>query len=455
MDSLKNSPLHLVRMLGGAARKLGSGAFVDQGIISGLNFLTFLVLARWLASDTFGAYVLAFSALMFFQTFQHALVTRAHNVLGARRAGNDFLSFTRTALALVAGGAVVGAGVLAIIAFSFHLLGWEAWAGATAGLAVVLFPWLVQDAMRRFLYTADRITAATINDAVSYVLQFGGIAALFWLDISGSVFLVFGVLGASSLAAVCVGLFQLEREVWSIPDRKSFLDDSRAVWDYGKWLSSGELVGWIGQNGNTWLIGGLLGAPLVAGYRAASYVTNLLNPIDLAVSNYLPVQASRVLDTEGRKGMIRWLTRRGLILSIPYALLATGITLFAFEMLDLFYDDRYVTDLLALVLVITVWARFGGFVVNFLRLGLMVSERTIPVFVSQVIGLVIFAVLSTVLISTMGIVGAPLGRIALHIVVGGYLLRQLMQDSRPANIEKSVPDRSFPASMLSSTEATQ
>lgn len=453
MDPLSTSPRHIVRSIGGAARKLGSGAFVDQGIISGLNFLTFLILARWLPSDTFGVYVLAFSALMFFQTFQHALVTRAHNVLGARRTGNDFESFTRTALALVSGGAAIGAVLLAVLAFFFEILGWNAWAGATVGLAVVLFPWLVQDAIRRFLYTANRIAAATINDAVSFVLQFAGIVALFSLGAEGSVLMVMGILGASSLAAVLVGLFQLGRKIWSMPDRTAFVADTRAVWHYGKWLSSGELVGWIGQNGNTWLIGGLLGAPLVAGYRAASYVTNLLNPIDLAVSNYLPVHASRVLDAQGRKGMIRWLTRRGLLLSVPYALLAIGISVFAFEMLDLFYDDRYVTELLALVLIISVWARFGGFVVNFLRLGLMVAERTVPVFVSQIIGLVVFAILSTVLISTMGILGAPLGRIALHLVVGAYLLRQLTRDALPKPADRTVSSTSVSPSLLTTTEA--
>jgi len=417
---------------------MGSGAFVDQGIISGLNFLTFLVLARWLPSETFGAYVLAFSALMFLQTFQHALVTRAHNVLGARRNGSDYLSFTRTALSLVTGGGVAGAGLLVLMALLFDLLGWVAWAGATAGLAIVIVPWLVQDAIRRFLYTADRIGAATINDAVSYVLQFAGIVALFWTGVSGSVFIVFCLLGVSSLAAVLVGLFQLGRAVWSIPDRSTFIRDTRSVWHYGKWLSSGELVGWIGQNGKTWLIGGLLGAPLVAGYRAASYVTNLLNPIDLAVSNQLPVKASRIYARDGHAAMLSWLLRHGAMLCLPYALVAIGITFFAGDLLELFYDERYTTDLLALVLIVTVWARFFAFVVNFARLGLMAAERNMPIFVSQILGLIIFAIVSTILISSMGIVGAPLGRIVLHTIAGLYLAHRLTSNPDESSVKQAT-----------------
>ena len=398
---------------------------MDQGIISGLNFLTFLILARWLPVDAFGAYVLAFSGLMFFQSFQHALVTRAHNVLGARRTGSDYQSFTQSVLALVAGGAILIGLLLAIATLLFWLVGWTAWAGATAGLAVASAPWLIQDAIRRLHYTSDRIGAATVNDAVSYVLQFAAILWLYLIDAQGSVFLVFCVLGGSSLMAVLVGLLQLGRALLVRPDQTRFLENTRAVWHYGKWLSSGELVGWIGLNGNTWLIGGLLGAPLVAGYRAASYVTNLFNPFDLAVSNYLPVKAARVLEHEGHEGMIRWIQRSALLLCIPYALLATGISVFSLDLLGLFYDARYTTDLLALVLIVSVWARFAGFLVNFMRLGLMAAEKTVPLFVSQIIGLVVFAVVSTALISWMGIVGAPLGKIAVQVVVGCFLARKL------------------------------
>ena len=442
---MKQSPLHIIRSLGGAARKAGSGAFVDQGIISGLNFLTFLVLARWMPVDAFGAYVLAYSGLMFFQSFQHALVTRAHNVLGARRKGSDYQTFTQSVLALVTGGAFIVGSFLGLIAVVFWLFGLPGWAGALAGLAVASAPWLIQDAIRRLLYTSERIGAATINDAVSYILQFGAILWLYLSGAQGSVFLVLGVLGASSLVAVLAGLAQLGSALLTRPDRNSFLENTRAVWHYGKWLSSGELVGWIGQNGNTWLIGGLLGAPLVAGYRAATYVTNLFNPFDLAVSNYLPVKAARVLEEDGHSGMIRWLRRSALLLCVPYVMLATGITFFSFELLGLFYDARYTTELLALVLIISVWARFSGFLVNFFRLGLMAAERTVPVFISQIIGLIVFAVVSTALISWIGIAGAPLGKIAVQVVVGAFLARKLLHDGRA--------ERLAPAATLNPSEA--
>lgn len=426
------TPSHIIRTIGSAARRAGSGAFVDQGIISGLNFLTFLVLARWLEVETFGSYVLAFSGLMFFQSFQHALITRAHNVLGAQRKGDEYHSFTRSVFAMAFMGAVVIGTVLSIAALLFHLGGWANWSLATISLALAAIPWLVQDTVRRLLYTTERIGAAAVNDAVSYVLQFAAVLGCYWFAVDGTLLVVFGILGGSSLMAVFVGMIQLRHSLKRIPSRDTLAADTRAVWHYGKWLSSGELVGWIGQNGNTWLIGGLLGAPLVAGYRAASYVTNLFNPFDLAVSNYLPVRAARVLEEKGHPAMMAWLARQAILLSLPYVLLATVITLFALDLLDLFYDERYVTELLALVLVISVWARFVGFMGNFLRLGLMAAHRTLPVFISQIIGLIVFAAVSTILISWMGIAGAPLGKIVLQLIVGTYLFFKLREGASPS-----------------------
>ena len=198
-------------------------------------------------------------------------------------------------------------------------------------------------------------------------------------------------------------------------------------------MPSGMEINW--ENGNTWLIAALLGAPLVAGYRAATYVTNLLNPVDLAVANYLPVEASRILHDEGRPAMLSWLRRKAFMFCMPYAAVALIISFGARELLDLFYDDRYVTSILALVLTITAWSRFVGFIVSFARIALEASERTMPILVSQVISLVAFVIVSTLMISWMGIVGAPLARIVLQIVIGSYLVRSLM----PLNYTRIAP----------------
>ena len=422
-----------------AARKNGASAFVDQGIISGFNFLTFILLARWMETSAFGVYVLAFSALMFVQTIQHALVTRAHNVLGVRLSGAAFHRFSRSVVVMTAAVALLSMLVAGGFALGFYALDLSQWTTPTIGIGIALFPWLIQDAIRRMLYTSHRVGAAAVNDFLSYGLQAAIVGFLFFRGEAGSVLTVFIALGASSLIASLYGLFQLRAlfKGWAL-SFNAFREDLATVWQYGKWLSTGEFVGWLGQNGHTWLIGGLLGAPLVAGYRAATYVTNLLNPFDLAVSNYLPVRASRILHEDGKRAMLTWLSKQALILALPYAVIAAGISLASFRLLDLFYDARYATGLLALVLSITVWGRFLGFIFGFARIGLMATERTFPILISQILSLVIFASVSTVMISWLGIVGAPLARIVLHVVVGFYLTNALLGEKRQTKTTTSA-----------------
>ena len=133
---------------------------------------------------------------------------------------------------------------------------------------ICVLPWLLQDAIRRFLYTSERLSAASLNSAISYLLQVGGIGVLFFADVAASLLLVFLILSGSSLLASLVGVVQLRSEIFSNWEAGfDFKSHMNRLWTFGKWLSTGELVGWLGQNGNTWIIGVFLGARIVAGYR--------------------------------------------------------------------------------------------------------------------------------------------------------------------------------------------
>src|SRR5216683_4409827 len=74
----------------------GVAAVVDQGLMSGSNFLLSILLARWLAPEQYGAYALAFSLFFFVSAVHQALLlepmsvfctseyaTRQHAYIGA------------------------------------------------------------------------------------------------------------------------------------------------------------------------------------------------------------------------------------------------------------------------------------------------------------------------------------------------------------------------------------
>lgn len=105
----------------GILRRLGKvpWAVADQLLISATNFVTMVLLARGLSREDFGRFTLVYSILMFANALQSALVTQAHNVLGATRHGEDYDRYTTST--------AIGQILLAAIA---ALLSLVAWAGA-------------------------------------------------------------------------------------------------------------------------------------------------------------------------------------------------------------------------------------------------------------------------------------------------------------------------------------
>lgn len=55
---------------------------LDQGLFSGANFLLYILLARWLAPDEYGAFAIAFSIFLFLAGFQNALIMDPMAVFG-------------------------------------------------------------------------------------------------------------------------------------------------------------------------------------------------------------------------------------------------------------------------------------------------------------------------------------------------------------------------------------
>src|SRR5688500_7416295 len=148
---------------------LGSAwALVDQATLSLGNFLTNLVLLRFLAPAAFGTYALLFGTLMFAGSLHAALVVYPLSIGTIPRGGRSAGSFSR---GVTAGGALALTGVLwlplsACLVAAAALLGRIDLAPWAVG---ALLLWLVQETLRRALLADLRHRAAMIGDAVSYL----------------------------------------------------------------------------------------------------------------------------------------------------------------------------------------------------------------------------------------------------------------------------------------------
>jgi O-antigen/teichoic acid export membrane protein len=305
----------------------------DQGLVSGVNFFTLVLLARGLEPVEFGYFVLAFTILQTATTLQSALITRAHNVFGAVRTGREYVDYSTTALAAQA----CFAGALALLALAAAGI---CAAGGFGGvnlllvLAPALVTWQFQELGRRMLYTEGRFSAAFAADAVGYGAQVAALVLLWRFD---------RLTATTALAAVAATFVPaIALEAWQLRDSLRGRFDRRALaanWSFGKWLAAAEIGYWFSSNFYIYLAGALLGA-LASGVLKAGQT--LLGPISVFLAffvAYLPIGFARSL--RGSGSLVAELRRSYapiMVVVLPYCA-ATAV--FAKPLLRVVYGSEY------------------------------------------------------------------------------------------------------------------
>ncbi len=226
-------------------------ALADQAMISGVNFLTGILLARFLGLEEFGRFTLAWMAILFVCSIQHAAINSPMMSIGPKQVEADITAY-------------YGAVIMQQIGFScvsFFLL------FARGQISSLVFPeWRVedlalplaaaalacqfQDFLRRYFFTLGRPLAAFTCDALRYL---GQIAVLIWLfvvsrDAIDSAKMLWVIAIVATVAATCSG-FIVER--MTIDTKKVSVVTSRH-WHFSKWLTASALMQWT--TGNLFII---------------------------------------------------------------------------------------------------------------------------------------------------------------------------------------------------------
>jgi O-antigen/teichoic acid export membrane protein len=390
----------------------GIWAFLDQALISGVSFLTTVLVARSVDAVEFGAFALAYTGLLFARSLQTALVTQPHNVLGTGHR-QDYARYTSsTALsqglllaltgALTAGGAVVGT-----------LAGWEA-----SALLVSLVPAMVffqlQEFARRVLYTEGRQRDACGNDLISYGGYMLGGLILWWSgELTGPTALY--VLAASSGLATLFGLWQIRSGlVWRI-ERGVLLEN----WNFGKWLLGASLGSWTSGQLYLVLVAGLVSVADAGSLRAVQTVMGPTHILLLAIdAGFTPRAASAFAD--GGESALRLSLRRFFVATAPpmaaYCLLVAA---FAAPLLQVVYGDQYagygwLLALLSLAYVLEYLSTLAA-------VGLKARRTSAPIFQAYLLSTLVVLSLGIAMVRAFGLAGAAAGHLVHVLILNGAL----------------------------------
>lgn len=396
-----------LRARGGRLRPLLQTSFwglVDQTLISVTNFATLLILARTLGSSEFGAFVLVYTALLFLNGIQTALVTQPHNVLGQNRENDDYIRYTSsTALGQIALAAVLSAltlvGALAAVTLAPHA------AAILFALAAAICAWQLQEFVRRVLYTEGRLETAFAVDLVSYAGQVVVLLAFVSfgeIDAPGALY----VAGATSAVGAAVGAWKIRHSL----ERRVDAAALRENWVFGQWLAAALAASWVAGQLYFYLTGAMRGATAAGALKAAQIVLGPLNTFLLFLFTVLPIRFARTRSRAGDAGL-----HHALILTYtataPFVLIyCVAVAIFSGPILRLLYGTSY-SGYGSVVVLFSVYY-FVLHPVYLLTSALSAKRWTRPLFTGNLYAAALAVVAGWLLILEWGVNGAVVGMVA-------------------------------------------
>ncbi|MBX9633771.1 MAG: lipopolysaccharide biosynthesis protein [Magnetospirillum sp.] len=302
-----------------ASDRVRALSLLEQGMISGANFLALLVLARGFDADTFGTFSFAWLTLLFVLNIQRSAVvvpfvihTAQPGVLEAESPAWRRLNHWTTGLSVL---------ILGTIALTLPLFATPEWM-VTAFLMAAIFviPCFGYEFRRRWLIQQNchgGTVAAAATYAALYLIGVWAAVTTHRLDVAAAAF----ALANGGAALLCLMLAPAMAKPAKPPPFGPFL---RKLAHFIGWSVASNLA----YNGYGHLppliLGALAGPEPVALFQAMRNFTQPLSTAATAVDNFDKPRAARALAAEGAPGLRRALTHTTTamaVLTLPYLLL--------------------------------------------------------------------------------------------------------------------------------------
>lgn len=385
--------------------KAGSWSFADQGTVSLGNFLTSVLLARFLAPADYGIFVLIYGVLVVLNSFHSCAVVYPLSLLGAPGTIQDLQRRVGRSLYLTL---IVAIPLCVLVCVATIVLGRPDLA-LWACLAIVC--WQIQEVLRRGLMAHLRHAQAIWGDASSYLGQ----AALILIVVReghNSLETVFGILAATSLFACVIQTRQLNlRPQCELPQARDF----KSSWQFSRWAILANIAVAIPAVAFPWFLA-IKGTYLAGSYQALLNIVGISNAIMLSVGNVALPAASRANAVGGWKSSARTVLRYALLgaaLLVPCFLL---IFTKPVVVLRLVYSSNsvYLAQANSLRLLVAAYALgYVAYLLAVLFYGVGLSKR---VLYAQSVAALAACVFGLPLITVFGIPGACAGVLATNLV---------------------------------------
>jgi O-antigen/teichoic acid export membrane protein len=389
-------------------------ALADQTLVSGVNFLTGILLARYLGIEEFGRYTLVWMSVLFVNSLQHAMINSPMMSIGPKQPDAETPAYYGAIIVQqIVFSCVVFLSLFAGVQWSGVLFPeWQV-EGLALPLALAAVAFLFQDFLRRYFFTRSRQSVAFATDVIRYG---GQIVVLFWLFAiskesvdSAQVLWVIAIMAAISALA---GTFFVERVEISA---KALKATATRHWHFSKWLIGSSLMQWT--SGNFFLIsaGTLLGPTAVGAIRAAQNLMGITHILFQGLENIVPIQASRYYHENGLDRLKTYLGQVVVNGGLATAAIALTLSVAPEFWLALVFGDSFAVygSLVRWYGVLYILMFFG----LPLRAGLRAIEHSKPIFWSYVATSIFALAVAYPLIRQFDLTGVMCGILATQVIM--------------------------------------
>lgn len=397
-------------------------ALADQAMVSAVNFLTGILLARYLGLEEYGKFTLAWMVVLLFNSFQQAGIIAPMMSIGPKQRQEEKHQYYGAVFIHQLIWSCLCFFIIWVMAWisSIFFPDWNM-ANITLPLSTVIFTWQFQDFIRRFFFVTGNYAQAFLNDAISYLSQLFLLFLLFKivpLDTAMALWLISG----TSAVAILAGLLKIR---FIFTTLNIFQKVSKTHWQFSRWMIASALMQWVSSNFYWIVAGGIIGPIAVGGVKAAHNIMAITHILFQAMENFAPSRVAMELSIGGIQAMKAYIRR----LTIAGTLATAAIALIVFIIPDLFLSLIYgpaFAEYAYILRWVCVTYLFSFFTIP-VSFGLRALEETKPLFYS-IFFLGVFNLLSAYpLVLFFELNGLMVGMLATKIVLTMYLNQSFRQ----------------------------
>jgi len=360
---------------------------LDQGLVSASNFLTNIILARYLGLESYGFFILIYGLLLFISGIHISIILSPIMVYLPLHTKSNLRDSYLSAIFQLQ---ILFILLLALASFALYILGYYLvsnvfFLSIQIPLTITILSFILQDYFRRLFLILESPSKALFNDSICYGLQIILIvvfAKYNLLSLSSALYII----GLTSLSACVIGYFQIARltplNIHKFSKLKIHIADH---WVYGKWLIGKNLAYWSSSQLLIYLSALLISVKAVGAIGATRNIIGAVNIIFQSIDNVLTSRAANLYEKNGIESATQYLKKISLLGGLSTLFIVLAVSAWAEELLFIAYQGKYTE----FYWMIYWWALFFfiGFFHRPLSSGLNILRKNRDIFISMLFGI--------------------------------------------------------------------